>query len=141
MPEPIGTGITAYNLNALVNAARIRAGLAPLKTSAKLESAASMKAQDMISKGYFAHTDPNNASSTPWYWFGQAGYAYSYAGENLAGPKANGDDYNTAQEVVDAWLASPGHRANIMNVKFTETGIAVVQNIRVQMFGSPAIPQ
>lgn len=102
-----------------------------------LVKAAQMKADDMAQKGYFAHTSPEG--KTPWYWFRQAGYDFSYAGENLA------VNFNESVEVNDAWMNSPGHKANIMNDKFTEIGIATQQGMYqgrptvfvVQLFGKP----
>jgi hypothetical protein len=103
-----------------------------------LEKAAQLKANDMAEKGYFAHQSPDGNS--PWYFFKQAGYDFSYAGENLA------VNFSDSVEVSEAWMASPGHRANIMNNDFTEIGIATAEGMYqgkktvfvVQMFGRPA---
>jgi hypothetical protein len=102
-----------------------------------LVKAAQMKADDMATKGYFAHTSPEGKN--PWYWFKQAGYDFSYAGENLA------VNFNESDEVNNAWMNSPGHKANILNDKFTEIGIATAQGMYqgkmtifvVQLFGRP----
>ncbi len=93
----------------------------------------------MSTKGYFAHTSPEGI--TPWYWFTQAGYHFVFAGENLA------IDFTESQDVENAWLNSPAHRANILDSRFTEIGIAVKDGIYqgqpttyvVQMFGKPVI--
>ncbi len=98
-----------------------------------------MKADDMATKGYFAHTSPEGL--TPWYWFAQVGYNYTYAGENLA------INFNESKDVDTAWLASPTHRANILNSHYTEIGIATAQGMYkgvqatfvVQMFGTPVV--
>jgi hypothetical protein len=103
-----------------------------------LERAAQMKADDMAAKGYFAHTSPDGHS--PWYWFGQAGYDFSYAGENLA------VNFSESVDVNKAWMNSPGHRENIMNGNFSEIGIATSEGLYqgrqatfvVQLFGRPA---
>lgn len=103
-----------------------------------LEKAAQLKANDMAEKGYFAHKSPEGKS--PWYFFEQAGYKYSYAGENLA------VNFADSVDVSKAWMASSGHRANIMNGNFTEIGIATAEGMYqgrktvfvVQMFGKPA---
>ncbi len=108
-----------------------------LVISPVLEKAAQMKARDMAEKGYFAHNSPDG--KTPWYWFRQAGYDFAYAGENLA------VNFNESAEVSNAWMNSPGHRANILNEKFTEIGIATAQGYYqgkpttfvVQLFGRP----
>ncbi len=109
-----------------------------LAINSTLEKAAKMKAEDMAEKGYFAHTSPDGRS--PWYWFEQAGYNYSYAGENLA------VNFNESVDVNKAWMASPGHRENIMNQNFSEIGIATAEGLYqgkrttfvVQLFGRPA---
>ena len=109
-----------------------------LVISPVLEKAAQMKANDMAAKGYFAHTSPEG--KTPWYWFDQVGYDFSYAGENLA------VNFNDSVDVNTAWMNSPGHKANILNSNFSEIGIATAEGIYqgrtttfvVQLFGRPA---
>lgn len=137
-PAPSSTSnVTPTALIQLTNVERTRAGLRQLTTNALLTKAAQGKAQDMTTKGYFAHTSP--AKVTPWYWFQRAGYQYSYAGENLA------KDFVTAEEMVAAWMASPSHRKNILNSRFKETGVAVAEGeiggfsslVSVQFFGEP----
>lgn len=121
----------------LTNHDRQQAGLAPLKEDPVLERAALMKANDMMSKGYFDHTSPQG--TTPWYWFDASGYNYQYAGENLA------IGFIDSNEVNNAWLASPTHRANIMDSNYQDIGIAVLTGdfqgksttIIVQLFGKP----
>lgn len=108
-----------------------------LVVNPKLVAAAQAKADDMAAKGYFAHTSPDG--STSWSWFQKAGYAFSFAGENLAVNFSDSDD------VEKAWMDSPTHRANILNGKFTEIGIATAEGeykgrkttFVVQMFGTP----
>ena len=110
-----------------------------LTISETLTKAAQLKANDMVNKGYFAHTSPEGLS--PWYWFDLAGYDYKYAGENLAVNFADSVDVNKA------WMNSPLHRANIVNKRFTEMGIAMATGTYngreavyvVQMFGTPII--
>lgn len=119
------------------NQERVTYNTSPLSTNEKLEQAAILKAQDMAKKGYFAHTSPEGLS--PWYWFVKAGYTFTYAGENLA------VNFSDSQDVIDAWMNSPGHRENILNGKFTEIGIATAKGTYkgmdavfvVQMFGKP----
>lgn len=90
-----------------------------LKTNELLEKAAQFKAQDMASKGYFAHISPDGI--TPWFWLEKAGYQYSYAGENLA------INFIDSKDVIDTWMNSPSHRANILNNNFTEVGISTAK--------------
>lgn len=120
------------------NAARADEQLSPLTRSAVLDQAAAMKAEDMADKGYFAHWSPEGVS--PWHWFSEAGYRYVHAGENLA------VHFTDSDAVVDAWLKSPSHRANIMNANYTEIGIGTASGryegydtvFVVQLFGAPA---
>lgn len=125
----------------LTNEARQDDGKLALEKNILLENAASLKAEDMATYSYFAHTSPMGI--TPWHWFSQVGYSFVYAGENLA------VDFNESTDVERAWLRSPTHKANILNNKFTEIGIAVKEGYFeghptiyvVQMFGTPAFSQ
>ncbi len=128
-------------VNALVdetNQNRVTNGLPDLQMNPLLEAAARAKANDEASKGYFAHTSPQGL--TPWYWFQQVGYNFDYAGENLA------VNFSDSQDVTDAWMNSPEHRANILSNDFTQIGIATAQGIYngqpatfvVEEFGAPA---
>jgi hypothetical protein len=129
--------VTSTSLLELVNESRDESGLAPLTLNDQLNLAAYQKAQDMINNQYFAHHSP--AGITPWHWFGQAGYRYQYAGENLA------IHFFDSAKVHQAWMDSPTHRANILGSSYREMGLAVVQGemegqqttIVVQLFGSP----
>jgi len=109
--------ITVYDLLTQINAVRIKAGAAPLSLNEKLNTSAGFKAADMITNNYWAHTSP--AGVEPWHWFTAAGYPYRFAGEVLA------MNYDDAAAVVSAWLASPSHRADILNPAFREVGFAV----------------
>jgi hypothetical protein len=71
----------------------------------------------MFSENYWAHVSPSGIQ--PWYWFAQANYPYTYAGENLA------KDFDTSAGTVQGWMNSPGHKANILNVNYTQVGFAV----------------
>jgi len=122
----------------LVNSNRAAKGVKGVINSPLLDQAATLKAKDMADKGYFSHAGPDG--KLPWYWLDAAGYAYSYAGENLA------INYVESADVVLAWMNSPGHRENILNDKYTEIGIGVAEGFFegqkatfvVQFFGSPA---
>lgn len=128
--------INASGLIDLTNQARIETGLKPLTPNHKLTQAAYRKAYDMLQNGYFAHTNPEGK---PFYqWVEEEGYNYLYAGENLA------IDFNTNEGVTAAWLASPSHRANIINEHYTEIGIVALRGqwqghettVVVQSFGT-----
>jgi hypothetical protein len=123
----------------LTNSDRTTKQIGGLTVSPVLTIAAQAKADDMAAKSYFAHVSPVDGKNS-WYWFQQAGYKFSYAGENLA------VDFSDSPDVERAWMNSPTHRANILNEHFTEIGIAVAQGTYqgrptifvAQMFGTPA---
>ena len=122
----------------LSNDQRADDALPTLTRNATLDAAAQLKANDMAEKGYFAHESPEGL--TPWHWFGVAGYNYAYAGENLAVL------FSDSEDVVRAWMNSPGHRANILGSHYTEIGIGTAKGIYkgvptvfvAQLFGTPA---
>lgn len=124
----------------LTNEERDDDSLGELRRNSVLDEAARLKAEDMAAKGYFAHYSPEGTS--PWYWFDEAGYAFIHAGENLA------VHFTDSDEVVEAWMDSPGHRANIMNGNYTEIGVGTAEGeyngyptvFVVQLFGTPADP-
>jgi uncharacterized YkwD family protein len=99
----------------LVNAERQKAGLQPLTLSEKLTNIAYTKAKDMADKGYFSHQSPTYGS--PFDMLKQFGVSFSAAGENIAAGQ------KTAQEVMDSWMNSSGHRANILNKNYTQLGV------------------
>lgn len=90
----------------------------PLRQNHKLSEAAYLKAQDMLKKDYWAHVSPEGTK--PWQWLGEVGYNYNTAGENLA------RGFTTNKDIVTAWLDSPSHRNNVLNLSFEEVGFAVV---------------
>jgi len=109
-----------------------------LKENYLLDDAAAAKANDMFAKQYFEHISPSGVG--PGQLVKTYGYDYITAGENLIL-----GNFSSEKEVVDDWMASPGHRANILNGRFTEIGVAVVKStyegetvwIGVQEFGLP----
>jgi len=124
----------------LTNQERTELALAPVTRNAVLDNAAQLKAQDMADNGYFSHDSP--AGVTPWHWFKVAGYPFVHAGENLA------VYFTDSDEVVDAWMNSPTHRANIVNSQYREIGIGTARGTYkgfdtvfvVQLFGTRALP-
>jgi uncharacterized protein YkwD len=136
--SPQSAAVVASSLVDLANADRTDLGLPPLTVSPELQQAAQLKANDMAQNDYFAHTSPSGKD--PWYWFQQAGYNFTYAGENLAVYFSDSNDVNTA------WMNSPEHRANLLNPNYTQIGIATSQGMYqgvettfvVQEFASPA---
>jgi hypothetical protein len=124
-------------LSDLTNQQRETQSLATLTVSPLLTQAAQMKAEDMATKGYFAHTSPDG--KTPWYWLEQVGYQYQYAGENLA------INFTDSKDVVNAWIASPEHEANLVKENYTQIGTAVANGMYegretifvVQLYANP----
>ncbi len=122
----------------LTNEERSQGSVRTLSHSEVLDRAAQMKADDMAQNEYFAHYSPTGVS--PWYWFDEASYTFIHAGENLA------VHFTDSRDVVDAWMDSPAHKANIMNGAFSEIGIGTARGeykgfptiFVVQLFGTPA---
>jgi len=112
----------------LTNQERAKNGLAPLKENAELNYAADEYAELMSDRGVLSHTGPDG--SQPWDRAKAVGYEAQTMGENIAAGQ------KTPEQVVAAWMNSPGHRANILNPKYTEIGVGFDDNYWVQKFGS-----
>ncbi len=125
--------ISFTNENRLANG-----NLPPLRENTKLNLSAQKKLDDMFAKQYFEHVSPSGVGVSD---LGErVGYSYIIIGENLALGNFKDD-----KALVDAWMASPGHRANILNKHYTEIGVAVGHGmfegqdiwLAVQHFGLP----
>ncbi len=136
-PQILGTAqYTAQQIIELTNVKRAEQGLSPLRQNPLLVAAAAAKSADMQSNNYWAHYSPQG--KTPWNFISSTGYKYIYAGENLA------RDFADPQAVVNAWMASPTHRSNVLDKNFKEIGVSVSNGsltgtegvLVVQMFGS-----
>ncbi|MFC0273896.1 CAP domain-containing protein [Metabacillus herbersteinensis] len=110
----------------LVNQERAKQGLRALTHRADIKNVAEKKAQDMINSNYFSHTSPNHGS--PFDMLKTFGISYSSAGENIA------KGQKTPQEVMNAWMNSPGHRQNILKPEYDAIGVGFYQGAWVQMF-------
>lgn len=108
---------SAAEIIRLTNQQRNLNGLAGLSENKQLNRAAEAKAADMLAFDYWAHYSPQGKS--PWNFINDAGYQYTYAGENLA------RDFEDAEGVVTAWMNSPSHRSNMLDENFREIGVAV----------------
>jgi len=118
----------------LVNAERAKRGLHPLKANWQLSRVARYKSQDMAKLGYFSHTFPTYGSR--FMMMEKVGVRFSAAGENIA------KGQRTPQEVMNGWMNSPGHRANILSPSYTEIGVGYAKsrtgvNHWTQMFIKP----
>lgn len=137
-PDVLGyaTDIHVEQLLSSTNAKRAEAGLGTLTLNGQLSQAAAAKAADMFANNYWAHTSPQGR--TPWEFISGAGYRYTVAGENLA------KNFSNSGGVVDAWMASPSHRDNLLKAGYQEVGFAIVNGVLqgeettlvVQMFGA-----
>ena len=105
----------AKDVLSLVNVERQKQGLSSLTLSNKLTAVANEKARDMAENNYFSHTSPTYGS--PFQMLQQYGIRYRTAGENIAAGQ------RTPEEVMNSWMNSSGHRANILNPAYTEIGI------------------
>ncbi len=112
----------------LVNEIRAENGLQPLTANWELSRVARYKSQDMLDKGYFAHNSPTYG--TPFQMIKAFGLSFRTAGENIA------KGYATPQAVVNGWMNSSGHRANILNSSYKQIGVGYVAkgNYWTQMF-------
>ncbi len=128
--------ISVNEVISLTNTKRAETGVGGLTVNQSLNEAAKKKGEDMLARDYWAHVAPDGTE--PWKFFDDAGYVYRYAGENLA------RDFSNAQDAVNAWMASPSHKENLLSSKYNEIGVAVVEGdlngvdttLIVQLFGT-----
>ncbi len=113
----IQTNITAEQLVLITNKKRAESGLHPLVLNPRLSQAAGLKGEDMFAKDYWAHNSPDG--NTPWVFIKRSGYEYTYAGENLA------RGFNSAEDVINAWMASPKHKENMLFKNYNDVGFFV----------------
>jgi uncharacterized protein YkwD len=126
VPKELRVLAYASNINATdlfngVNQVRSANGVASVKIDSRLNNSATMKAWDMFAKNYWAHVSPDGIQ--PWHWFTEAGYTYRFAGENLA------KDFDTSAGVIDGWMNSSTHKANLLSPNFVDVGFAVVNGV------------
>lgn len=129
--------ITSGKVFNQTNQERLKLGLEPLRFSQTLSKSAQAKAEHMFANNYWAHNAPDG--TTPWDFFKDVNYQYLIAGENLA------KDFYDTSSMMSAWMKSPTHRDNIVNPKYKEIGIGVVNGtlsgvkttLVVQHFGTP----
>lgn len=110
-----GQSTQANEVLKLVNAERSKQGLQALTLSSNLTSIATTKSKDMATKGYFDHNSPTYGS--PFQMLQSFGVSYKSAGENIAAGQ------KTPAQVMNSWMNSSGHRANILNKSFTQLGV------------------
>lgn len=108
------------NIVDATNTQRIAAQLPPLKINTELNASAKIKVQDMITNQYFEHVSPAGKSVAN--LGDEVGYEYIIMGENLAL-----GDFTDANDLLTAWMNSPGHRANIVNTHYQDIGVYAAQ--------------
>ncbi|MET9393041.1 CAP domain-containing protein [Streptomyces sp. NPDC006624] len=129
---PDGLAGTAAAVTDLTNRERARAGLPPLAADPRLTAAAQAHSADMVARAFYAHTAPDG--TRPWDRAAAAGSTRRAIGENIAcGQRSPAD-------VVEGWMNSPGHRANILQPGFTHLGVGFAGGGRAgsywtQLFG------
>jgi uncharacterized protein YkwD len=132
-PQPTGNAGAEATVLQIVNAERAKVGCKPLTMDSRLTTAARKHSADMAARNYFSHTTPEGVTFDK--RITAAGYRWSAAAENIA------KGQRTAAEAMDAWMHSPGHRANILNCGYVNIGIGVVFAGRTgywtQDFGTP----
>ena len=141
LPSVAREKLTTEDVIKLTNTARAVNGLPPLAENQLLNSIAESRARDMLEKQYFAHVSPTGQQASD--IAQDIGYHYKIIAENIG----SGDFY-TNQKIVDSWMQSPGHRANILSAEVQEIGAAVIKGkmkgtdayVAVQIFGLQSLP-
>lgn len=128
-PAPGSTSSFEQRVFDLVNQERRKAGIAPLMLNTQLTKAAEDYAKTMADRNFFSHTGIDGSS--PWSRIQATGYQASTVGENIARGQ------QTPEAVMQSWMASSGHRANILNGSFKEIGVGFDRNYWVQDFAAP----
>ena len=129
IPQILDTVLSYENeVIRLVNEIRAQNGLKPLTANWELSRIARYKSEDMSNNRYFSHTSPTYG--TPFQMIKAFGLSYRSAGENIA------YGYGTPDAVVNGWMNSSGHRANILNASYTQIGVGYCAsgNYWTQMF-------
>jgi uncharacterized protein YkwD len=127
--EPASAATMTQELAGLVNQHRQSVGCGPLQLHSGTGSVSQHHSEDMVSRNFFGHTNPDG--KTPFDRLRDAGITYRAAGENIAA------GHLTAAVVFRAWLNSDGHRANIENCVYTHHGMGLQENRWTHMFLAP----
>ncbi len=133
-------GINSADIIEATNKERVAVGLPPLSISTKLNSSASLKVDDMITRQYFEHVSPTGEGVSD--LGARVGYDYVVMGENLAL-----GSFTSSDDIVQAWMNSPGHKANILNTRYQDIGVSVKHGLyqgkdvwfAVQHFGTSRV--
>lgn len=123
----------------LTNRERVRASLTPLRRNADLSRVAQLQAEQMAAAGKLAHDVPGSRYPTLASRMKLIGYQYRSVGENVA------EGYTSGAALMAGWMTSTAHRANILSVRYTETGVGMARaksgrTYTAQVFGRPRTP-
>jgi uncharacterized protein YkwD len=124
LPYAVSTAALTNAAACLMNQERERRGLAPLRVNARLSRAASGHARDMVTRDYFSHDTAGGGDFVQ--RIRRAGYRGNTLGEDLAWGEGT---LATARSIVQAWMHSPAHRANILYRRFHEMGVGVALGV------------
>lgn len=120
-----------HSLLESTNTERLKAKLYNLTLSTQLDNAAQSKANDMVANNYWSHNSPSG--QTPYSFIVKAGYNFQIAGENLA------YGFNNASDTIKAWMNSPEHRANLLNVNYKDVGFGVASSPNFNQSGPETV--
>lgn len=110
----------------LVNSERSKAGLKPLKANFDLNKLSTLKSEDMMNNNYFSHNSPTYGSAFD--MMNKFNISYNTAGENIAMGQPS------PSEVMNSWMNSSGHRANILNPNFTDLGVGIAKDSNGRLY-------
>jgi len=129
IPESINANTFEWRVFLLTNVERENRGIPPLQWSNLLGAAARAHTEDMVRNNFLSHTGSDRSN------LGQritrAGFTWREAAENIA------EGQRTPEEVINSWMNSPGHRANILNPTLTHIGVGFISNKWTQKFSTP----
>ncbi len=134
--EDVASPYSEQQVIEVTNSVRQALGLHPLLDDEKLSQAAQAKAEDMVKQKYFGHQAPTGEMFSA--FIDRSGYMYRQAGENVA------MQHTTIDSLMNAWLLSPSHKANIVNANYNDIGIGIAYGtiegregwFVVQLFGT-----
>lgn len=127
----VSSSITQFNLLEVSNQERSKSDAKPLTTNSHLNAAAQTKADDMVKRNYWSHQTPEG--NDPWVFITNQNYAYQKAGENLA------YGFDNATQVVDGWMNSATHRANLLDKDFLEVGFGIANSSNYNQTGPETV--
>jgi uncharacterized protein YkwD len=129
MPSEENTKLVRAAILCLINRERARAGELPLRIDGRMQLASQQHSEEMVARDYFEHDSPSGQTVAD--RLRASGYIYSdrigfAIGENIAWGSLQDA---TPEAIVEAWMASPGHRENILEAQYQDTGIGVVAHL------------